>query len=330
MSTLQNLINLKPKIKEAQDAKFERFFSLPPHAKRIADGGLRLQGTFKSRDINQKPLISILTVVFNGVRTLEETILSVINQTYDNVEFIIIDGGSTDGTLDIIRKYEYAIDYWVSEPDQGIYDAFNKAVSCASGDWLCFLGADDFLWDYAVLAHLVPSLLSLNSNLKLAYCRVAIVNAQQELMYIAGEGWHLAKPKLKTAMSVPHQGLLYRRSWFEEYGLFDTTYKIAGDYENFLRGQPKETAIFISNCTLAGMTQGGISSTPENSIELLKEMGRAQRIHFSRMPNLYLMLAFFRVYTRIFLQKCLGVRKTYQFLDFGRKLFGKKSHWTKL
>ena len=329
-STTRNLTKVKPHYQNALNSKLQSVLFLPLSAKRIKEGGLRIQGSFKSRNINKKPLITVITVVFNGAGTLERTILSVINQSYDNVEFIIIDGGSTDKTLDIIHKYEHAIDYWVSEPDQGIYDAFNKAVSCASGDWICFLGADDFLWDDAALANLIPSLLIANPNTKLVYCRVGIVNAQQELIYIAGEAWHLAKPKLSTGMSVPHQGLLYRRSWFEQYGLFDTTYKIASDYENFLRGQPNETAEFITNCIFAGMSQGGVSSAPQNSIELLREVRRAQQSHASRMPSLQLWLAFFRVYTRMFLQKLLGTRNTYQLLDFGRKLCGKRSHWTRL
>jgi glycosyltransferase involved in cell wall biosynthesis len=93
------------------------------------------------------PLISIITVVYNNVNTLEQTILSVINQTYKNIEYIIIDGGSTDGTVDIIKKYEDKLTYWVSEPDRGIYDAMNKGIYKATGEWIYFLGSDDILLD---------------------------------------------------------------------------------------------------------------------------------------------------------------------------------------
>ena len=329
-STVRNLTTVKPHFQNVLNSKIQPVLFLPPHVKRMAEGGLRLHDSFKSRDVNQKPLITVITVVFNGAETLERAILSVINQSYDNVEFIIIDGGSTDKTLDIIHKYEHAIDYWVSEPDQGIYDAFNKAVTCASGDWIYFLGADDFLWDGAVLANLVPSLLIVNPNLKLAYCRVAIVNSQQELIYIAGEAWHLAKPKLRTVMSVPHQGLLYRRSWFEQYGLFDTSYKIDGDYENFLRGQPHEDAVFIADYIMAGMAQGGISNTPENSIKSYKEVFRLQREHGFKLPNLKLLLAFIRVYIRYGLQIFIGERNAYKLIDLARKLCGMPPYWTKL
>ena len=90
-----------------------------------------------------RPLVSVVTVVFNGEKYLEETIQSVINQTYKNIEYIIIDGGSTDGTLDIIRKYEDKIAYWVSERDRGIYDAMNKGVMASNGDWINFMNAGD-------------------------------------------------------------------------------------------------------------------------------------------------------------------------------------------
>ena len=89
------------------------------------------------------PKISVITVCFNAVETIEETILSVINQTYSNIEYIIIDGASTDGTVDIVNKYRDKIACFVSEPDKGIYDAMNKAVKVAKGDWLFFINSDD-------------------------------------------------------------------------------------------------------------------------------------------------------------------------------------------
>lgn len=93
-------------------------------------------------EINSK--VSIITVVFNGVKTLEQTIQSVINQTYKNIEYIIIDGGSTDGTLDIIKKYEDKISFWISEKDKGLYDAMNKGISFAKGEIIGMINSDDW------------------------------------------------------------------------------------------------------------------------------------------------------------------------------------------
>ncbi|HLY96654.1 MAG TPA: glycosyltransferase family 2 protein, partial [Sideroxyarcus sp.] len=107
------------------------------------EGGARLRGSRK-QPLPGKPLITVITVVFNGVATLEHTIRSVIEQTYANVEYIVIDGGSTDGTVDILRKYDADIDYWVSGRDAGIYDAMNKGIALAGGDYIGMLNSDDF------------------------------------------------------------------------------------------------------------------------------------------------------------------------------------------
>ena len=102
---------------------------------------------------NKQPLISIVTVVYNGEEFLEKTIQSVINQTYKNIEYIIIDGGSSDRTVDIIKKYENKIDYWVSEKDAGIYDAMNKGLDIATGDFVNFMnGGDSFYTNNTVSA----------------------------------------------------------------------------------------------------------------------------------------------------------------------------------
>jgi len=111
------------------------------------------KATFKDNStITNLPLISVITVVLNGEKYLEETILSVINQTYPNVEYIIIDGGSTDSTMDIIKKYEDKIDYWISEKDKGIYDAMNKGIRTSTGYWLNFMNAGDSFCDEKVLS----------------------------------------------------------------------------------------------------------------------------------------------------------------------------------
>jgi glycosyltransferase involved in cell wall biosynthesis len=101
---------------------------------------------------NKHPKVSVITVSFNAVKEIEKTILSVLNQTYDNIEYIIIDGGSTDGTVDIIKKYADRIAYWVSEPDVGIYFGMNKGIKVATGEWINFMNAGDYFCDSDVLS----------------------------------------------------------------------------------------------------------------------------------------------------------------------------------
>lgn len=110
------------------------------------------------------PLISVVTVAYNAVATIERTILSVINQTYPNIEYIIIDGGSTDGTVDIIKKYKDKIAYWVSEPDKGIYDAMNKGISVATGEWINFMNAGDCFYNNDVVKNILIERISLKTH----------------------------------------------------------------------------------------------------------------------------------------------------------------------
>ena len=146
-STTRLLTEEQPHLEKRPEDKFETILFLPKDEERKGEGGLRTKGYFK-KSYKNKPLISIITVVFNGEKYLEETILSVINQSYDNVEYIIIDGGSTDGTVDIIKKYEDRIDYWVSERDGGIYDAMNKGIKLAThNSYLMWINAGDGLVD---------------------------------------------------------------------------------------------------------------------------------------------------------------------------------------
>ena len=108
--------------------------------------------------INSTPLISVVIAVYNGKATLQQCLDSVTQQTYSHVELIVIDGGSTDGTVDLIRANAQKIAYWISEPDRGIYNAWNKALAQAKGDWICFLGADDYLWNAQVIERMAEQL----------------------------------------------------------------------------------------------------------------------------------------------------------------------------
>ncbi len=198
---------------------FESILLLSKSEGRMGEGGLRTKGYFKTR-LSGMPIITLVTVVFNCVKSIENTILSVIDQTYSNVEYIIIDGGSTDGTLDIIRQYNHAIDYWVSEPDKGIYDAMNKAIALACGDWLIFIGADDKLVSSYVLDYCVPLL-----KIKDAIYYGDVVFLQSGSVY----GGKFNKYKLMQ-QNFCHQSMLYPMTIYKRKH-YDLNYKYLADYK---------------------------------------------------------------------------------------------------
>ena len=131
----------------------ERESSLRLQPRKATTGGLRTRNIYK-HSLPGKPLISVITVVFNGAETLRDTIESVIKQSYGNIEYIIVDGGSRDATVDILRQYDHVIDYWISEKDSGIYDAMNKAISLCSGEYVGMLNSDDMFSGESVVQNI--------------------------------------------------------------------------------------------------------------------------------------------------------------------------------
>lgn len=230
--TTADIIAAELKAAHKPEDTFETLVFLPEGEGRQGEGGLRTQGYFKTGGIipsplcedtsaATKPLITVVTVVFNGEKFLEETILSVINQTYDNVEYIIIDGGSTDGTLDIIKKYEHAIDYWVSEKDKGIYDAMNKGIDLASGEWINFMNSGDRFFESNTL-----NVVNFNVDCKLIYGDSLCVLDEKEWIQDQ-ENRHL-----KKIHSIIHQSMFYAKSSFNEK--FNSDYKVMADFDHFL------------------------------------------------------------------------------------------------
>lgn len=166
---------------------------------------------------NVSPLITIITAVFNGAQSLEKCIFSVICQTYSNIEYIIIDGGSTDGSIEIIKKYEARIAYWVSERDRGIYDALNKGLQKASGDWVLVLGCDDVLVDslHLVAPHLV-------SQDEIYYGDVYLPS--QHKIY---DGKFYAYKLMY--FNISHQSIFYPRKYYSKHQ-YSLNYQLAADH----------------------------------------------------------------------------------------------------
>ncbi len=271
---------------------------------------------------------TIIVAVFNGSKTIQQCIESVSQQTYLNKQLIIIDGGSTDGTVALLKAKEQVISYWISEPDKGIYNAWNKGLLKAEGEWVCFLGADDYFWNTQVLEQMSQQLEMMPAEVNVAYGQVMLLGANDEELYLSGEPWHKIKQKFKQKMSLPHQGVMHRKSLFKKQGYFDESFRITGDYELLLRELKTADAIFIPDLIIAGMRQGGISSYTENSLLVLYEFRRSQQKHKLGLPSVRWLLAIGRVYIRMVLWRLLGEKYTRKALDFGRRLMGLPPHWT--
>lgn len=277
----------------------------------------------------RSPLITIIVAVFNGAKTLQQCIGSVARQTYPNKELIIIDGGSKDGTADLLEANREQISYWISEPDRGIYNAWNKGLAQAKGGWICFLGADDYFWDAQVLERLALQLEKLPPDIRVAYGQIMIVNTEGASLYPLGELWGKIKGRFKQVMCIPHPGAMHRRSLFEQHGQFDESFHIAGDYELLLRELKVADAFFMPDIITVAMRQGGISSTPANSLLQLREVRRAQRMHGQYFPGRFWLMAMMRVYMRLLLWSALGERMARKALDLGRRMMGLPPFWTR-
>ncbi len=275
------------------------------------------------------PLISIVVAVYNGAKTLQQCVDSISHQTYPNKELIIIDGGSLDGTVELLKLNQENIAYWISEPDRGIYNAWNKGVSQASGEWICFLGADDYFWDARVLNQVASQLATIPPNINVAYGQIMLLSSDGEKLYAIGEPWGAVQNRFKQLMSIPHPGAMHRASLFRKYGNFDEAFRIAGDYEFLLRELKSNDAMFMPNLITIGMRQGGVSSDPANAVEAMRETRMAQRMHGQRLPGWIWITATARVYVRLLLWCILGEGLTRKLLDIYRRMMGLPSYWTK-
>ena len=261
------------------------------------------------------PLISIIVAVCDGAKTLQYCINSITSQTYPNKELIIIDGGSKDATVDLLKANSAHIGYWISEPDKGIYNAWNKGLAQAKGDWICFLGADDYFWDAQVLERIVNSLERLPPEIRVAYGQIMLVDSSRHSLHAIGESWDKIKTRFQQIMSIPHPGVMHRSSVFQQHGRFNESFRIAGDYELLLREFKTRDAFYIPDIITVAMMQGGISSNPTNSLLAMREIRHAQKMHGQRLPGWIWLAATARVYLRFLLFRLFGAALASKALD---------------
>jgi glycosyltransferase involved in cell wall biosynthesis len=276
------------------------------------------------------PLISIIVAVYNRSSTIQQCIDSVAQQSYSGVELIIIDGGSSDATVELLKANEEKIDYWISEPDHGIFNAWNKGLSQAKGDWMCFLGADDYLWGEKVLEHMSFELQKVPDEVLVAYAQIMLVSKNGDELYTQGQEWKKVKSRFMNGLCLPHQAVMHRRGLFEQHGNFDESFHIGGDYEFLLRELKIKDALFIPEIIMTAMRQGGLSSDPSNSIEAMQDVRRGLKMHGKNFPGILWQLAMASIYIRLMLCKLVGEKSAKKLLDIGRRIKGLPPYWTKI
>lgn len=268
------------------------------------------------------PLISIIVAVFNGRATLQQCIDSVAQQTYPNRELIIIDGASKDGTVELLDANRDRIAYWISEPDRGVYNAWNKGLVQAKGEWVCFLGADDYFWDNKVLERMAPQLQMLPPDIRVAYGEIMQIGDGGELPRPMGEAWEQVKEPFRQYMCIPHVGTMHRSGLFGLRGKFDESFRIAGDYELLLRELKTGDAAFMPGIITVGQRLGGISTATRNRLKVLQEVWRAQRMHGQLLPGRFLLSEMVMEYIRML----FGARFARQLQELHRRIRGMPSH----
>ncbi|MBU3564456.1 glycosyltransferase [Polynucleobacter sp. MWH-HuK1] len=229
-----------------------------------------LKGGTRFKNAQEKPRLnklkcSIVTVVFNGGDSIEDAIRSVLEQTYDNIEYIIIDGGSTDETLNIIRKHEEHIDYWVSEKDAGIYDAMNKGIAIATGEVVGFLNSDDMF----ALPSAVAKIAAVFEDRSIDACYADLMYVSQDNRTIVRywKSSQFVMGSFGLGWNPPHPTFYVRSRVFKRFGGFDLSIKIASDVDLMMRylERYKIRAVYISQA-LIRMRVGGVSNKSLKSI----------------------------------------------------------------
>ncbi len=226
--------------------------------------------------------LSVITIVFNDVENIEKTINSVFSQTYSNIEYIIIDGASKDGTVDIIKKYSDKLFFWSSEPDAGLYDAMNKGINKARGDYVCFLNSGDLFFEENTIEKMFSS--TKNNEVDIFYGETVIIDSKGT---VKGKR-RLSAPKqmnwksFKNGMLVSHQAFIPALKKVPKY---DLKYKYSGDFDWCIKIMKNSKKIHNTNQILIRYLDGGL--TKQRLIKSLKERFRIMSKYYGFFPTVF-------------------------------------------
>jgi len=265
------------------------------------------------------PKISIVIATLNSEKYLERCLDSIVSQRYSNYEIIIKDGGSNDQTIEIIKKNENYIYYWESTSDKGIYDAWNHALLHCRGEWICFLGADDFFINCSVLKCYSNFLSKIDTNRHIVtYGINQVVNIKGDLLYTIGSPWKQIERSFNNYMCLPHPGMMHHQSLFKINGFFNPSYQIAGDYELLLRVFKTTKPAFWPNIVCATPI-GGISTIPINNLKCLIEIQRAQKRNSINRISWHAFRQWISALIRLCLWHAIGEEGSHKLFNFVRK-----------
>lgn len=225
------------------------------------------------------PIVSIITIVYNGVETLEKTIRSIAALTYPHVEYIIVDGGSTDGTIDLIHRHEKHFAHWISEPDKGLYDAMNKGIDLATGDYLWFVNSGDEAASVDVLDKMFAQ--CADADLYYGDTVVIDINGNELGKRRLTPPEQLTWKDFRNGMRVSHQSFICKKAIAPYYNL---DYRFSADYEWCLLVLKKAKTICNTHTNLSLFLEGGL--TKKNILPGLKERFRIMRQHYGLFATL--------------------------------------------
>lgn len=223
--------------------------------------------------------LSIIMATRNAGATLAAALDSIRAQSFRDLEVIVVDGASSDGTLSIVRASGDVVTRWVSEPDSGVASAWNKGLQLASGEWIQFLGADDYLWGCESLAAVFrEGVIPHGTTHRLIYGQVIALLTDGNPWKALGAPWAEAAREFPRRMSLPHAGLFAHRSLFSEVGPFDESFKVVPDYDWVFRALAATAPHFVAH-PVAAFGANGLSSRPSNALAFRAECRRARQLH---------------------------------------------------
>ncbi|WP_158141228.1 glycosyltransferase [Vibrio furnissii] len=264
-------------------------------------------------------LISVVIATYNSEATLGECLDSLVDQTFTDFEVIIKDGGSSDGTLDIVDKYKDLMSMKViSSSDFGVYDAWNIALKEVDGDWVTFFGSDDLINSKCSLEKIANEISQLDLDIDMIFGKNIIIDIDGKVQEELGESWDNAKLELDKKMSVRHPGSFYKSSLVNKLNGFDDKFKIIGDYDFVIRASDVCRATFY-DYSIVKHRIGGLSISPSRCMDIIKETIQLRRKH-RLSPYFYIDKLFIKRFVLYTLSKTMGEKMSVSFFNGYKKL----------